>query len=197
MNKKDEKSFFSKNNTLVPKLNIPSLNQLKYNREGPSLTGMFVLVEFIFNESLLYSLWQEKSIVYLLNGRLHNEHGPAAISPPNLLCPNHSIAYFQNGKIQTFDKGMGYVEYSSTPSWNGSNFIVPEKQNIIGFSCFNQEGQGHNLKGPASIILNQSKDPIYQINGVILTKEEFSKRSEVIDYQKKRYVRKKMKNTFV
>lgn len=128
------------------------------------LTGLF----YVHDTGLL---WKKGSYVYLKNGLLHNDQGPAYIT-------SHSLTFAINGEIHR-EKLPAYEHYNTEVSWSGG-FLPSDGAKVLDFKYY-KNGYLHRLNGVA--VKNQSGKAQYNHYSVLgqkLSAKEYNQHPLVI-----------------
>jgi hypothetical protein len=177
-------------------MNFKTLTQEQYDSANlKDLNGIFITtssINLIYMQGR-YSQWGRNAIIYLKDGVLHNDHGPAIIHTDDF--NKHSCAsYFKNGYCHRLN-GPASIRYNKEFIWDGSSFVIPNDAEIFSFEYRSQDIQ-HNLIGPAVFDLHDKTQKKYFIEVVQLKQADFKKDPRVIVEKIKHQVRLKMNETF-
>jgi hypothetical protein len=168
---------------------IQLLSNQFYKDNSKDLTGLFLTTESVDIGSML--IISRQAYIYLKNGIIHNEFGPALISPFNKF-----VQYFLNGSMARADEGPLQITYAHDITWNGVEFKIEENNPITHFQYI-QDGKSHNLDGPATLYTTEGLPTFeYAIQGIIYDKEQFDFHPDVIYQRAKKVVKQKMNKNF-
>lgn len=134
-------------------------------KENPTITGVFCVADQIVLSNEIINL---SSIIFLVKGKLHNDHGPAIISGGF-----REIQYYKDG-CRHRDKAPALIFYYNPGSFDSEQLTYhPPKDGQTKLKTYYQGGVRHREDGPAMEFWGDPTDVRYYLNDFLVSEKEW------------------------